>query len=121
MELFDPATSRLFHPGTYNNNVIKMAAGIEGLSIYNAKEVERLNKLGKHLKTELQQIFISYGLYPKNFPGPQEDIIEVESLRGDCLAYCEGCDGFFQLPPMFVTGRGSMINVRFSGPDLSIW
>lgn len=121
MELFDPTKSRLFHPGTYNNNVITMAAGIEGLSVYNAKEVERLNELGKNLKTELQQIFISYGLYPKSFPGPQGDILEVDSLRGKCLAYCEGHDGFFQLPPMFVTGRGSMINVRFSGPDSSIW
>lgn len=121
MELFDPTRSKLFHPGTYNNNIITMAAGIEGLSIYDAKEVERLNKLGEQLKAELQQVFISAGFYPDQFPGPQGDIIEFDSLNGKCLARCEGRDGTFQLPRMFVTGRGSMINIRFSGPDAAMW
>jgi glutamate-1-semialdehyde 2,1-aminomutase len=37
------------------------------------------------------------------------------------LAQCEGLESLFHSPPMFVTGRGSMVNVRFSGPDAAVW
>ncbi|KAL2863159.1 putative acetylornithine aminotransferase [Aspergillus lucknowensis] len=83
MELFDPTKSKLFHPGTYNNNVFSMAAGIAGLDIYNASEVDRLNNLGERLRSDIQTLV--------------------------------------ELPPMFVTGRGSMLNVRFSGEEASMW
>ncbi|KAH8698945.1 putative acetylornithine aminotransferase [Talaromyces proteolyticus] len=82
MELFDPEKSGLQHPGTYNNNVVTMSAGIVALDIYNASEVERLNAFGADFKTKLQEVLIRH----------------------------------HRLPVMFVTGRGSMLNVRFSGP-----
>ncbi|KAJ5414815.1 acetylornithine aminotransferase [Penicillium cosmopolitanum] len=122
MELFDPTKSKLFHPGTYNNNVFSMAAGITGLDIYNASEVHRLNNLGEELKEDIQAILMHHGLYPDSYPSPRVGLVEIDSLQTGTKAYIEDHpDKLLQLPSMFVTGRGSMINVRFSGPDASQW
>lgn len=122
MELFDPAKSKLFHPGTYNNNVFSMAAGIAGLDIYNTLEVDRLNALGDELKKDIQSVFIKHGLYPEKFPGPSTGLVEIDSLKTKTTAQIEGEDNeYIEFPPIFVTGRGSMLNVRFSGEEASMW
>jgi glutamate-1-semialdehyde aminotransferase len=63
MKLFDPTKNYLFHPGTYNNNVLTMNVGMVGLEIYIADEVDRLNVLGDKLKTTIQQILIDEKVY----------------------------------------------------------
>ncbi|KAI4944258.1 hypothetical protein J4E91_008813 [Alternaria rosae] len=123
MELFDPSKNMLFHPGTYNNNVLTMHAGLVGLDIYNAGEVDRLNKLGEDLKTKVQQILIDEGLYPDTIKRASSNLIEIDSLQGDVTVQVDE-DSKTQLehlPPMFITARGSMLNVRFSGPDAAKW
>lgn len=77
MDLFDPTKNRLFHPGTYNNNVLSMHAGLVGLDIYNASEVDRLNKLGEYLKTKVQQILIDEGLYPTRSKTPHHPSLRL--------------------------------------------
>lgn len=118
MEVFDPEKGGLQHPGTYNNNVITMSAGVVGLDIYNTSEVERLNALGTNFKTKLQGVLIKYGIYPQHPAGACRDIIEVDSFKKDTLIYPEDLSlaPFEPLPIMFITGYGSMVNVRFSGP-----
>jgi len=122
MDRFDPSKGQLFHPGTYNNNVLSMSAGLVGLDIYNAAEVERLNKLGEDVKKQVQQILIDEGIYPSTFTDGLVDIVEIDSFEQDTSLEIDGTlRAQEKLPPMFITGRGSMLNVRFSVPNSADW
>ncbi|KIW69499.1 hypothetical protein PV04_05372 [Phialophora macrospora] len=118
MDLFDPEKSGLQHPGTYNNNVVTMSAGIVALDIYNASAVERLNAYGATFKIKLQEILIKHGIYPPHAAGACRNIVEIDSFKAATLIQPEDASvaPYEHLPIMFVTGLGSMINVRFSGP-----
>jgi glutamate-1-semialdehyde 2,1-aminomutase len=123
MELFDPSKNKLFHPGTYNNNVLTMHAGLVGLDIYNAGEVDRLNKLGETLKTKVQRILIDEDVYPDTVKDASSNLIEIDSFKRDVAIQLneDSKTQLGRLPPMFITARGSMLNVRFSGPDAPLW
>jgi glutamate-1-semialdehyde 2,1-aminomutase len=58
MARLDPTSpTALSHSGTYNNNVLTMAAGIAGLErVYTPEAVIRLNAAGDRLRRELQAI-----------------------------------------------------------------
>lgn len=120
MEMFDPSKNILSHPGTYNNNIVSMSAGIVGLEIFNTDEVLRLNNLGKRLKRAIQQILIDEGLYPSSIDDPEVDLIEIDSLVSDTMMQA-GTIKLDKIPRMLVTGRGSLLNVRFSGRNASSW
>jgi glutamate-1-semialdehyde 2,1-aminomutase len=122
MELFDPSKNQLFHPGTYNNNVLSMHAGVVGLDIYNAGAVDQLNELGEDLKAKIQQVLMNEGLYPDTVRNASSNLIEIDSFRhGVTVQLDEDSTTKLHLPPMFITARGSMLNVRFSGPDAAKW
>lgn len=123
MQIFDPSVSRLQHPGTYNNNIVTMAAGIAGLDIYNSQEVDRLNERGKLMKEALQEILIRHGIYRNHTAGASRNIIEIDSFEGSTIIKPDDGSSIAQeeLPKMFVTGEGSMLNVRFSGEDRAAW
>ena len=63
MARFDPRQpDALVHSGTYNNNVITMAAGIAGLSqVFTPDKVTKLNQSGDQFRQRLQQIVDSLG------------------------------------------------------------
>jgi glutamate-1-semialdehyde 2,1-aminomutase len=88
MEMFDPRTNRLTHSGTFNNNVVTMAAGIAGCLTMDKKTVENLNALGNKLQHKI-----------------------AETIKTQ-LPIREGI-----APKMFVTGLGSLFAVRFDGPE----
>lgn len=119
MQLFNPTTGPLAHAGTFNNNVLSMAAGLTGLDIYDSLKVETLNGLGKELKEKLQEILIDEGIHGNRLAGPQ-DILEIDSFSGSRGVLSTG-GRIKGLPVMFVAGCGSMLNVRFSGPDTGVW
>lgn len=122
MERFDPSKGQLFHPGTYNNNVLSMSAGLAGLEIYNAAEVERLNKLGEDVKKQIQQVLIEEEIYPSTIADALADIVEIDSFERETSLEINGDSQTVEkLPPMFITGRGSMLNVRFSGSNSGLW
>jgi glutamate-1-semialdehyde 2,1-aminomutase len=58
MERFDPGRADCFmHAGTFNNNVISMAAGLAGLTeVFTPHECERVNALGDELRNRLNEI-----------------------------------------------------------------
>jgi glutamate-1-semialdehyde 2,1-aminomutase len=58
MAMYDPhSPSHVGHAGTFNNNVLTMAAGIAGLSrVYTPAEAERLNAAGDGLRERLNGI-----------------------------------------------------------------
>ena len=51
MDMYDPTKSgSLAHAGTFNNNVISMAAGCAGCKVLDEKTTNRLNELGELMK-----------------------------------------------------------------------
>lgn len=127
MMMFDPRSGVLSHSGTFNNNIVTMAAGCVGLDIYNNGEVQRLNELGKRLKMGIETVLLksripgtqqlTEPLHPGNLevespfqgePSPliiePEDVFDFEALS---LAEAE--------PGMWVSGQGSMLCLHFSG------
>ena len=55
MALFDPTKQgSLAHAGTFNNNVVSMAAGCAGCKVLDKETTARLNELGETLKEKVQ-------------------------------------------------------------------
>ena len=55
MALFDPTKQgSLAHAGTFNNNVVSMAAGCAGCKVLNEETTGQLNELGETLKEKVQ-------------------------------------------------------------------
>lgn len=74
IEMYDPTKSgALAHAGTFNNNVISMAAGCAGCKVLDEQTTDRLNNLGERLKEMVT------------------DVIE-EHLYGD-IPHTNGADG----------------------------
>jgi glutamate-1-semialdehyde 2,1-aminomutase len=63
MSLYDPRTAQhLSHAGTFNNNVLSMAAGYAGLSaVATAEALDGLNRRGDLLREELGRLFAATG------------------------------------------------------------
>ncbi|EXJ66731.1 uncharacterized protein A1O5_09926 [Cladophialophora psammophila CBS 110553] len=93
MEWFDPRSEKLAHAGTFNNNIITMAAGVAGNAIMTKERLTELNALGSNLMAAIAKT-IEAGLSVPNGSKTQ--------------------------PKMFVTGRGSLFAIRFSGPESGI-
>lgn len=87
MSLFDPRNNILSHSGTFNNNIVTMAAGCVGMDIYNEEQLKRLNKLGETLKSSISSTLEKHG------------IIATEESK----------------PRMYMTGLGSILGIHFSG------
>ncbi|CAK7229210.1 hypothetical protein SCUCBS95973_007144 [Sporothrix curviconia] len=125
MSLFDPAlgaAKRLMHPGTYNNNVFTMYAGLAALEIYDAAAVAALNARGDRLKAGITNALVATGLYPAEHMAYLTDVIEVDSFAGETMLYT-GADAAASvaLPRVFLASRGSMLNLRFAGSDAGHW
>jgi glutamate-1-semialdehyde 2,1-aminomutase len=127
MAMFNPRDGGLSHSGTFNNNIITMAAGSAGMDIYNEQEVLRLNALGERLKEGIQQALAKYGIKSPSQDGPRHLKTEIESpITGTEAEFPDKEIGIesLSLPeqtklatPMWVTGQGSMIAIHFAGEN----
>lgn len=62
MALFDPRGGRLLHSGTFNNNVVTMAAGYAGLTrLFPPEAAERLSARGEALRRRLNDLCTTSG------------------------------------------------------------
>src|SRR5690625_764657 len=63
MDSYDPQSAhRLNHPGTFNNNVLSMAAGVIGLSqIYTKKRADHFHEQTEQFKTQLENAMQAEG------------------------------------------------------------
>jgi glutamate-1-semialdehyde 2,1-aminomutase len=62
MELFDPRRSDYIpHHGTFNGNLLTMAAGCASLDLLTQSEIDRINGLGQSLATGLERSFQEVG------------------------------------------------------------
>jgi len=63
MEQFDPARpAPLWQSGTFNGNLITMAAGVAAMDAYTAAEVARINALGERLRRGIREVLRSAGV-----------------------------------------------------------
>jgi glutamate-1-semialdehyde 2,1-aminomutase len=132
MSMFDPRDGVLAHSGTFNNNIITMAAGCTGIDIYNQAQVKRLNALGDTLRLGLQAIFSKYQINqekpPAFKPCPQENELESPftgtqpattspAVTVESLNFSESTKPISKTSKgrMWVSGYGSMMNIHFSG------
>lgn len=116
MRLFDPVGGRLSHAGTFNNNVLSMAGGLAGLEVCSGERIGELNLLGERLKRGVWRVLGENDVISDGWREGMEDDVEWDSFdRLDDGGGGEHAAG------MFLTGRGSLMNVRFSGPDSSLW
>lgn len=94
MGMFDPErSSGLKHAGTFNNNIVTMAAGCEALRVYDEKRTKGLNALGEELKRKVN------------------DVLENVGLVGE---------GGEKKARMWMSGRGSILAMRFDGPAAEV-
>lgn len=116
MQLYDPRTGIASHSGTFNNNVISMAAGIAGLDILTEEKITRLNSLGDKLIRGIEEILAEYKITTTS-PDPQipDGGHEASSVEANKEKGSEGA----KIPKMSITGVGSMICIHFNEPPLT--
>ena len=99
MSRFDPtAPNALPHAGTFNNNVLTMAAGIAGLTdVLSDERLDALNARGDRLREALNQVVRAYGwiatgrgsmvgLHPVGGPVTSpEDLADADDRRRELL------------------------------------
>ena len=56
MRMYDPQSGSLVHAGTFNNNILSMAAGCAGCGILDQGTTDRLNDLGESMKASVQKV-----------------------------------------------------------------
>jgi len=126
MSMFDPRNGILAHSGTFNNNIMTMAAGCAGIDIYNDEEIKRLNALGDSLRSSLQAILAKYEINQPDLqthaPCPQKNELESPFTGTQCDSPSNSIsveslsiENKDTKPSMWVSGRGSMMNIHFSG------
>ena len=106
MEMFDPSSGKLQHAGTFNNNVVTMAAGCVGCTILDERAISSLNAMGKRLKDLVHALLQSKGV-ESNIVGSQTvTALEVDGQESSSNA---------TLPKMWMSGIGSILCLSFSG------
>jgi glutamate-1-semialdehyde 2,1-aminomutase len=115
MALFDPATGRLEHPGTFNNNVFTMSAGVAGLkSVVTPDVLAGLNARGEELRGKLDLVLCAKGL-GSVYAGEGEFRAPLTDAQQ------EDPEVYARYPPLFVKGVGSMLALHFTGPRRAEW
>jgi glutamate-1-semialdehyde 2,1-aminomutase len=62
MALFDPASARLHHSGTFNANPATLAAGIAALDSLTEEAIAHINQLGERLRSRLREVIGTAGI-----------------------------------------------------------
>ncbi|PGH17294.1 hypothetical protein AJ79_01177 [Helicocarpus griseus UAMH5409] len=123
MELYLPGKQggRLGHAGTFNNNVLTMVAGREGLGVYTREMVRFVNGLGERLRRGVWGVLADRGVIKRGSDGGGgggggEGIVDVDTFDRERRERDAK-----KLPRMFVTGYGSLVTVRFAGEEAEGW
>ena len=107
MELYDPRTGQLEHPGTFNNNVFSMSAGIAGCNFLTEQRINDLNGLGDQMRERLNSVLTSKGILSSSHKLPKSPIPDSVNDEPGTNVY----------PKMFLTGVGSLMCIHFTGPE----
>jgi len=122
MSLLDPRNGVLSHSGTFNNNIVTMAAGCAGLELYNEWVVHRLNALGESLKSGVEGVLKKHGINQNSCtdrcPKLNEDESPFTGVSSEHLSNSISVESLSlreSKAAMWISGQGSMLNVHFSG------
>lgn len=122
MSMFDPRNGVLGHSGTFNNNVVTMAAGCCGMEIYDEDAVKKLNALGEDLRQRVETLLVEYGI--RSFkPSSKASPSTIQKNELECPFSGIVPNGKripssqLQKNSMGITGQGSMLNIHFYGPS----
>lgn len=107
MDLFDPRKAQLEHPGTFNNNVFTMHAGIAGASILTPERLNELNEMGDSMRLAVEEVLKKNGLLV-------EGIVPMAPIT-DAAFHERGHPN--RAPKMFIKGVGSLMCMHFAGPE----
>ena len=91
MEMYDPRNGKYKHAGTFNNNVVSMAAGCAGCKLLDAETINNLNALGKHMKAWSAEALYKHGVSDPRHEGPSHR--------------------------MWISGIGSILCIHFTGEN----
>jgi glutamate-1-semialdehyde 2,1-aminomutase len=136
MSMYDPALPHdrgIVHAGTFNNNIFSMSAGIAALEVFSSDKVTELNKRGERMKAAITKCLVDLKLYPAEHAEQLQDVMEIDSFQQGGSNRILAAGGIKStaredapstlpiMPKVLITGRGSMLNVRFTGPDAAVW
>jgi glutamate-1-semialdehyde 2,1-aminomutase len=106
MSLYDPRRGQLEHPGTFNNNVLSMSAGIAGCGLLTQELLGKLNHEGTLMILGIDKVLERHDVKGVK---PATPIVDEDSLLPSAAP-----------PKMFITGAGSLMNIHFSGPEKEV-
>ncbi|KAF4627702.1 hypothetical protein G7Y89_g10449 [Cudoniella acicularis] len=116
MSMFDPRSLILSHSGTFNNNIVTMAAGCAGMEIYSEQKVKELNALGETLRKGIEEILSKTNISsPPNSNSHSTTSSTSTSLQKDLESLTLSSQETPGKPKIYVTGQGSMLCIHFSG------
>ena len=121
MGMFDPRSGTLSHAGTFNNNVISMAAGCAGCELLNAEILDKLNGLGELMIGMVQEVLNKHGI-TKDHPthhssvGINDTVSDAKISNGTSAATLPSQKS----PRMWTTGIGSILGIFFGGENKDI-
>ncbi|KAJ9612941.1 hypothetical protein H2200_002882 [Cladophialophora chaetospira] len=106
LQLYDPRHGKLEHPGTFNNNVFTMSAGIAGCQLLTAEKINALNALGESMRRKIEDVLSN------------KRILEGTTLPSAPVTdEMHSADHPHRPPRMFIKGVGSLMAIQFAGPD----
>lgn len=114
MEQFDPLRpAPLWQSGTFNGNLITMAAGVAAMEAYTAEEVHRINALGARLRDGLRLALADAGVVGTvtgygSFAGLHLGVQQVETYRDAASAD----KGLARLLHLALLGEGVFVAPR---------
>jgi len=107
MSLYDPRKGQLEHPGTFNNNVFTMYAGVAGAKLLTPEILDALNERGDAMRGEIDTILRVHGIYD-GCTVPSAPVVD------DAMHQAVNAG---RPPKMYIKGVGSLMCMHFAGPD----
>ncbi|MCJ1420003.1 hypothetical protein MMC32_006359 [Xylographa parallela] len=102
MDMFDPRSGELSHAGTFNNNIVSMAAGCAGCELLDEEKINKLNVLGEYFKKSIEALLQHHGLYE---PWKETSCVDIHENDSTIAGASK----------MWVSGIGSILVMHFGG------
>lgn len=121
MAMFDPRRGALSHAGTFNNNVVSMAAGVAGCEVLDEEVMDSLNALGERMKGLVESVLREHGVVGEN--NAQKPTLETINghtnphITNETSTPPPPTHSPHTPPRMSITGIGSLLGIHFSGPN----
>lgn len=110
MSLYDPRKAQLEHPGTFNNNVFTMHAGVAGAKLLTRETLDALNERGDVMRSDIDNLLRVHSIYD-GCTVPDAPVVDNAMHQAVSTS---------RPPKMYVKGVGSLLCLHFAGPDREV-